>query len=91
MKCKCIKKVQLVTDPNCTFLLSLVAVLLVADAAGVRQVADIGADAYDAADGFYGEHEAGFCVNMQHISLLNLQLVLERVYIQFYHLEVIMI
>ena len=61
MKCKCIKKVQLVTDPNCTFLLSLVAVFLVADAAGVRQVADIGADAYDATDGFYGEHEAGVC------------------------------
>ena len=38
---------------------AFVAVLFITNSAGVRQVADIGADAYDAADGFYGEHEAG--------------------------------
>jgi len=41
--------------------LTLVAVLLVAEAAGVRKVADIGAYAYYAAYGFYGEHQAGVC------------------------------
>ena len=39
----------------------LVAVFLIADSASVWEVADIGADAYYAADGFYGEHETGVC------------------------------
>ena len=38
---------------------SFVAVLLIADAAGVREVSYIGANAYDAADGFHGKHQAG--------------------------------
>ena len=42
-------------------LTTFVAVFLVADAAGIRKVADIGAYTNDAADGFHGKHQAGFC------------------------------
>ena len=43
------------------FFAALVAVFLVADAAGVREVADIRAYANDTTDGFHGEHKAGVC------------------------------
>ena len=39
----------------------LVAVFLIADSASVWEVTDIGADAYNATDGFHGQHQAGFC------------------------------